>query len=174
MAIRDIDTIVVHTAGAYDADARKVVHQPVEIIRHFHMMPTARYEKGVLVPGTGGPGYSEIGYHKYIEESGMVRSGRPDGRVGAHVQGFNLKSLGICCSGHGDYEPFNPSQLKSLVSQCAAWCRLYDIEPSRVIGHRETPYYGGTAVLKTCPGKLVDMDQIRALVREAVRRRPGS
>jgi hypothetical protein len=165
--MRDIDTIVVHTAGSYDSEDHLVVHQAMEVVRHFHMMPLAKYDRGVLVKGTGGNGWSEIGYHRYIEQSGLVRTGRADERIGAHVQGFNLRSLGICCSGHGDYEPLNDSQRRSLVSQCAAWCRLYGIHPDRVIGHRETPRYTGTAVTKSCPGKNVDMDPIRASVRDA-------
>lgn len=164
--MRKIDWIVVHTAGAYDDERRRVVHQRVEVVRAFHVMPVARYVNGKLVKGTGGRGYKDIGYNRYIEVDGRICLGRPDTVAGAHTEKLNATSLGVCCSGHGDLEPFNERQLNSLVAQCTAWCRLYNLTADRVIGHRETPRFGGAPTLKTCPGKLVDMDEIRARVRD--------
>lgn len=163
--MRRIDFIVVHTAGAYDAERKRVVHQPVEVVRHYHILPPARYDDdGKLVPGTGGKGWHDLGYHRYVEQDGAVRMGRPDAVPGAHATRFNHHSLAVCCSGHGDYEPFNDAQVESLVAQCAVWCRLYAIDPLRIIGHRETALRGGPPVTKSCPGALVDMLAIRARV----------
>jgi N-acetylmuramoyl-L-alanine amidase len=44
-------------------------------------------------------GWSDIGYHFYIEKDGTVFFGRPLERNGAHVRGFNSDTLGICCEG---------------------------------------------------------------------------
>lgn len=165
--MRSIDWIVCHTAGAFDAKARRVVHQKVEVVRAFHKLPIARYDaKGKLVPGTGGRGYDDIGYHRYIEVDGKVRLGRLDRVVGAHAHKFNTRSLGVCCSGHGDHEPWNRAQINSLVAQCVAWCRLYTLTPDRIVGHKETELHGGPHVPKSCPGTLVNMDVIRGLVRD--------
>ena len=40
-------------------------------------------------------GWSDIGYHFYIEKDGTVFFGRPLERNGAHVRGFNSDTLGI-------------------------------------------------------------------------------
>lgn len=156
--MRSIQWLVVHTCGAYDALHHKVIHQTVETVRAYHMRPASQ----------GGRGWHDIGYHRYIEESGAVRMGRLDATIGAHATGFNEHSLGICCSGDGDYAPFNPAQMASLIEQCALWCRLYKISPDHVIGHHETANYGGPPVQKTCPGTLVDMGAIRHQVRDAL------
>jgi hypothetical protein len=165
--MRTYEYIVVHTGGAYNAKRNRVAHHSFEMVRRDHMLPLARYDAaGKLVPGTGGRGFKDIAYNRYVEVDGKIRLGRPDAVAGEHTAGFNYRSLGVCCSGSGDHEPFNPAQLRSLVAQCAAWCRLYDLDADRVIGHREAPRFGAKPTPKSCPGKLVDMDMIRALVRD--------
>lgn len=158
--------IFVHTCAGYDAKHKRVVHLSFEAVRRYHMLPVARYdEAGKLVPGTGGRGFKDIGYQEYIERDGRVRIGRLDTVAGAHTQGLNDRSIGICVSGHGDFERFNPAQMASLVARCAAKAAIYSIPVRHVLGHREAPAFGGEPVHKSCPGTLVDMDQIRELVR---------
>jgi N-acetylmuramoyl-L-alanine amidase len=152
--VRNIDYIVVHTAGSYDWKRKKVVHQPVSVIDQYHREHN---------------GWIKNGYHRYIEEDGSIMQGRRDDEVGAHAGGFNSKTLGICVSGHGDIENFNPRQLKSLIQQCASWCRTYHLTADKVIGHRETAYHGGPPVTKTCPGLKVDMDEVRRLVADRLK-----
>ena len=156
---RPIAFVVVHTCGAYDPKRKRVVHQTMETVRKYHMTPVAQ----------GGKGWIDIGYHVYIEQDGAKRRGRMDQVPGAHVEAFNASTLGVCCSGHGDYEPFNAQQMGSLIEQCAEWCKKYDLAADRVIGHRETDDYGGPPVWKTCPGNLIDMDLIRGLVAGELR-----
>lgn len=156
---RTFEFVVVHTAGAYDAKARRVVHQKIDLIRTYHMTPKS---KG----GAFDVPLKDIAYERYITADGRIHIGRLDHIGGAHCKGLNYRALGVCCSGHGDYEAFNPAQLASLVAQCATWCRLYTIPVEHVIGHRESPRFGAAPTGKTCPGKLVDMDRIRALVRD--------
>lgn len=166
--MRTISYVVVHHAASYDAERRRVVHQSVELVRRFHKMPLARYVDGKLVRGTGGRGFKDIAYNRYIEVDGTIRMGRPDTVSGAHTELFNHVSLGVCCSGHADFEPFNEAQLASLIMQCVAWCHLYDLTAERVIGHREAPRFGAAPVGKSCPGKLTDMEMVRARVRKAL------
>lgn len=147
--MRTIEYLVVHTAGAYDAKRKRVVHQSVETIREYHM----RHND-----------WRDNGYHRYIEVDGAIMQGRPDEQPGAHAGGFNHHSLGICVSGHGDFEDFNDDQMRALVTQLTRWCREHHLGAERCIGHRETTEHGGPVVNKTCPGILVDMDQVRALV----------
>jgi N-acetylmuramoyl-L-alanine amidase len=152
--VRNIDYIVVHTAGAYDWKRKKVVHQSVAVIRDYHITHN---------------GWRNIGYHRYIEEDGASQPGRRDDEVGSHAGGFNQNTLGVCVSGHGDIEAFNPRQLNALVQQCASWCRTYHLTADKVIGHRETAYHGGPPVTKTCPGLKVDMDEVRRLVADRLK-----
>ena len=44
-------------------------------------------------------GYKDIGYHFYIELDGTVKEGRPIEQIGAHCQGHNKHSIGICLEG---------------------------------------------------------------------------
>ena len=46
-----------------------------------------------------GFGWDGIGYHKVIDRSGKIESGRPEYWVGAHVKGKNNISLGVCLIG---------------------------------------------------------------------------
>jgi N-acetylmuramoyl-L-alanine amidase len=43
-------------------------------------------------------GFKDIGYHYVIRRDGKIERGRPEQQVGAHVQGFNAHSIGICRS----------------------------------------------------------------------------
>jgi hypothetical protein len=151
---RSIAFVVVHTCGAYDFKRKRVVHQTLEEVRKYHMTPVA----------DGGKGWNDIGYHRYIEFDGRSRAGRMDQVPGAHVEHFNAHTLGVSCSGHGSYEPFNAQQMGSLIEQCVIWCKRYDLGADRVIGHNETDDFGGPPVWKDCPGAKVDMHLIRGLV----------
>lgn len=47
-------------------------------------------------------GWSGIGYHFFVDRDGTVADGRPLERIGAHVQGHNTGTIGICLAGgHG-------------------------------------------------------------------------
>ncbi len=47
----------------------------------------------------GRRGFNGTGYHYYIRKDGTVHLTRPIERIGAHVKGFNLNSVGICYEG---------------------------------------------------------------------------
>lgn len=44
-------------------------------------------------------GFDRIGYHFVIRRNGVIEKGRDISEVGAHVQGFNKNSIGICMVG---------------------------------------------------------------------------
>ena len=46
-------------------------------------------------------GWTGIGYHFFVRKDGTIYRGRPINVVGAHVQGMNSCSVGICAE--GDY-----------------------------------------------------------------------
>lgn len=147
--MRLVDWIVVHTAGAYDFASKRVVYQATDVIRQYHKIHN---------------GWHDIGYHYVIEQDGRLVPGRAEDVIGAHVGGFNDRSLGICVTGAGDFAPFLPAQLGTLVRLCARLCEERTLPALRVIGHREAPEHGAPPTPKTCPGLLVDMNEIRRLV----------
>ena len=52
-------------------------------------------------------GWATIGYHFVVSPSGRVFRGRPVDRLGAHVQGHNRGTVGICLM--GDFERERPT-----------------------------------------------------------------
>lgn len=118
-------------------------------------------------------GWDGIGYHFVVRRDGRVEPGRPLEFAGAHVAGCNSRSVGICCEGHGDYEPHTGPQRAALLELCRALMARFDVPPDRVLGHREVNGLIEAGLVgdhyrtwKTCPGERVDMDEIRAALVE--------
>ena len=122
-----------------------------------------------------------IGYHYVIDLSGAVRSGRGLNEVGAHVQGFNANSVGICLVGGAErHAKYTAAQWKSLADVVTMLLADYGlpavtpelaanpVNPARILGyslqggvcgHRDlSPDKNGNGTaepaewLKTCPG----------------------
>ncbi len=92
-------------------------------------------------------GWDGIGYHKIICRSGKIENGRPEYWVGAHVQGKNDISLGVCLIGR---DHFTDQQYTSLEKVLKTWKATYS--NAKIIGHCDT---GKTE--KTCPNFNVQM-----------------
>jgi N-acetyl-anhydromuramyl-L-alanine amidase AmpD len=95
-------------------------------------------------------GFLKIGYHYVILRTGEVQKGRLDTEVGAHVEGHNTGSLGICLVGGlneitGKAEMnYTPKQFSSLATLLTT---LKDTYPKAyILGHRDFPN-----VHKDCP-----------------------
>jgi len=84
-------------------------------------------------------GWSDVGYHFVVRRNGAVETGRKIADVGAHVQGHNQNSIGVCLVGgvnRGNVPDCNftaPqwSALHDLVSEL-----IDDYPDAQVIGHR--------------------------------------
>jgi N-acetyl-anhydromuramyl-L-alanine amidase AmpD len=126
-------------------------------------------------------GWNGIGYHYVIindkherQEDGTVEEGRRITIRGAHAKGLNRRSIGICCIGHGDMEPFTQRQTESLVQLISNLIDEHeDIVIERIIGHRELNTLVAKGLLsreyatsKSCPGNKVDMDRLRDMVQQ--------
>ncbi|QPI17196.1 endolysin [Pectobacterium phage phiPccP-1] len=64
-------------------------------------------------------GWLDIGYHFVIRRDGTIEEGREVGSVGAHVEGYNSTSVGICLVGGVDEynrfkANFTPIQMQTL------------------------------------------------------------
>lgn len=107
-------------------------------------------------------GFDDIGYHfvvvgsKYDNTSG-IQTGRSLDYIGAHVSGDNCRSIGICVTGHGDFDEWTETQMGLLIPLVRDLMFKYTIEIKNVLGHREAPLRPN----KTCPGKKIDMKEIR-------------
>lgn len=95
-------------------------------------------------------GWSDIGYHWVIGRSGELRPGRAETVIGAHVQGRNAGTIGICLiGGHGSAETdaperhFTERQLDALRAQIEAISMRTQI--ATVSGHNQY-------AAKACPG----------------------
>lgn len=156
--MRKIERIYFHCSGSEWGD--------VETIRSWHVDPFPR-----------GRGWSDIGYHYVItnlfpqymnwkdsipmkEFDGAVWEGRPLKRVGAHVQGDNKDTVGVCLVGN---EHFSCNQIDAGAELAAQLCRRFGLKSDDVVGHREYWLKRGETPLKTCPN-FNDMDLFRKVV----------
>jgi len=111
-------------------------------------------------------GFAAIGYHFVIRRNGSLELGRPMQDIGAHVEGFNAVSVGVCLVGglaeDGSPEPDDIEKFTG--AQFAATRRLLDFlrdvyPDARRVGHRDLSpdlNHDGKIQprewLKTCPG----------------------
>lgn len=95
-------------------------------------------------------GWSTIGYHAVIRRDGTVELGRPEDVVGAHVEGHNANSLGVCVVGRKN---FDHRQMLALMTLLKRWMNKYSIPVISVLGHYELNPG------KTCPN--MDMQALR-------------
>jgi N-acetyl-anhydromuramyl-L-alanine amidase AmpD len=106
-------------------------------------------------------GFNDVGYHYVIRRDGRVEKGRADNVAGAHVQGFNSVSLGICLVGGVDAKGkpennYTPAQFASLQELLL---KLQAQHPrAEILGHRDlSPDKNGDGKvspnewLKACP-----------------------
>ncbi len=71
-------------------------------------------------PPPAGRGWNDIGYHFVIRRNGSVEDGRSIDVIGAHCEGRNATSIGVCMVGGIDHggkaeNNFTPEQWKALV-----------------------------------------------------------
>jgi len=120
MPIKHVDFLVVHcsaTPAARDIGAREI-----------DQMHRQR-------------GFRCIGYHYVIRRDGTVEKGRPDNEPGAHVEGFNSRSLGICLiggvkvDGKTGENNFTPEQFKALKHLLDSLKFAYPA--ATILGHRD-------------------------------------
>jgi hypothetical protein len=97
-----------------------------------------------------GNGWADIGYHWVIDRDGRLMAGRPETQIGAHTQGRNTGTIGVCLlGGHGsaasdrfaqNYTPEQDTALRSLIAAIRTRAQI-----DRISGHNEH-------AAKACPG----------------------
>jgi len=113
-------------------------------------------------------GFSDIGYHFLIlngyvtpeklragaqgynpSADGVLATGRPLSRMGAHVRGYNYGSIGIALVG---VAAFTEKQMETLERQVRYLMEKFpSIQPDRVRGHREVNGEHPEQWTKACP-----------------------
>ncbi len=81
--MRQINRLVIHHTAT-------PAYTSIDSIRCYHMK--------VL-------GWRDIGYHYIVDSNGVLRLGRPDWMIGAHVKGQNRDSIGVAVL--GNFEDFS-------------------------------------------------------------------
>lgn len=118
---RFIDKIILHCSDSDNPD-----HDNIEMVRKWHL------ERG----------WSDIGYHFFINKAGVYYKGRDLSEVGAHCEGFNKASIGICLSGKLN---FTDAQFKTLATLLEVLLRRYKLSKTKIFPHN---HFNKN---KTCP-----------------------
>jgi len=106
----------------------------------------------------------DVGYHYGIEMVGKqyeIFKGRMDDVQGAHCQGFNDESIGICRVGNFDIIKPDDAGQKLLMKLCRSLMNIYGIKRDHVLGHWETYHLRGLSIQKSCPGNKFSMPDFR-------------
>ncbi|MFN3582801.1 MAG: N-acetylmuramoyl-L-alanine amidase [Phenylobacterium sp.] len=102
-------------------------------------------------------GWRDIGYHYVIRRNGVIEKGRPETEPGAHVQGHNSHSIGICMV--GGVKPNMTAECNFTDEQFASLRKLLNeltakYPTAKVCGHRDlSPDRNGDG--KVAPGEWV-------------------
>ena len=90
-------------------------------------------------------GFACIGYHYVIRTDGSIEHGRPEHKQGAHVEGHNTGTLGICLIGgiNADRKATNNFSTAQMAALRNLLTSLHGKYPKAVIqGHRD--FFGDT------------------------------
>lgn len=122
------EQIILHHSGV-------TVLQSVETIHNYHKNTN---------------GWSGIGYHFYVRKDGNIYRGRPENTVGAHCQGENYNSIGICFEGNFEKEEMGEKQIKSGHELVNFLLDKYNLSKEDVKKHND---FGSTV----CPRKKLSI-----------------
>lgn len=160
--MRKVERIVWHTAAHGDFATRKVYDTTAAQIDRWHK------ERG----------WDGIGYNVVIRFDGTIEQGRDPNKIPAAVVGLNATTYHVCFSGHGDIAPLTPAQVDAGVRHTIEMLEKYNLKEAFltqrdaliVMGHREVNELvrrglASVPTSKTCPGRLVDMEHMRSLIR---------
>lgn len=85
-------------------------------------------------------GWSDIGYHFFIDLNGEIHECRPLERTGAHTRGHNFDSIGVCYAGGLDLDHQAKDTRNSLQKESLQHllCQLKGLYPKSVVyGHND-------------------------------------
>jgi N-acetylmuramoyl-L-alanine amidase len=152
--MRQINRMMIHCSDSWWGDAAEFRRQHMGAPKHY---ADIGYHFVIL---NGYPIYENWRQGKWQKNvDGLVEVGRPLERIGAHVGGQNLDSIGICLVGRRLFTPGQLDTLADLVIRLADRFKI-SVGPSGVIGHYELDPG------KTCPN--IDMRWLRDFIRRSM------
>ena len=95
-------------------------------------------------------GWRDIGYHWVIDRDGTVAPGRRETEIGAHVEGHNRGTIGICLLGGYGASASDPFEKNFTAAQAAAAKQLIAAIKGRTAIHKVSGHNEYAA--KACPG----------------------
>lgn len=151
---------ILWTGGIKIDDTARTIN---EVIFHCTATPEGRwFDRKDVNAWHKQRGWAMIGYHYLILLDGTIQVGRPIGMVGAHCEGHNTGTIGICYVGGLTADGKRPKDTRTAAQIAATeWLvkalkKKFKIR-SRVKGHNE--YNHG----KACPSFNVATDALGAL-----------
>ena len=95
-------------------------------------------------------GFNGADYHFYIRKNGDIKTTRSLEKIGAHVKGFNQKSIGVCYEGGLDEEG-RPADTRTQAQRFALLDLLtilkHQYPEAQILGH----YQLSASIHKACP-----------------------
>lgn len=118
------------------------MRQVKQIIIHCSCTPAGRNIGATTIRGWHKEkGFNDIGYHYVIRLDGTIEEGRPIDQIGAHCQGHNRNSIGICYIGGTEKDCKTPKDTRTTKQRQALeqLCKQLKAEyPNATIhGHSE-------------------------------------
>jgi N-acetylmuramoyl-L-alanine amidase len=95
-------------------------------------------------------GWRDIGYHWVIDRDGKVAPGRPETEIGAHVEGHNRGTIGVCLLGGYGASADNLFEKNFTAAQKAAVAKLIAEIKGRTFIRKLSGHNDYAA--KACPG----------------------
>lgn len=162
---RNVRLLVIHCSASPDERTLFTGHYwepgfrtPVMEIDAWHK--ARGFQRDTYWRGRLNPSLEAIGYHYVIARNGALFTGRHEDEPGAHAEGWNAPSLGLCLVGTQRFAPEQWLQLKATVEGLAKRHDIPLLSPHLVVqgrhrmvvhggicGHRDLP-----EVVKACPG----------------------
>lgn len=118
---RKINKLIIHCS---DSDVS--THNNISVIREWHLLR----------------GFNDVGYHYFINWEGDIQVGRSEDVVGAHCEGQNANSIGICLQGRSRFTSVQFYNVKILILDLL---KRYNLTVKDVYPHN---YFNKA---KTCP-----------------------
>jgi N-acetylmuramoyl-L-alanine amidase len=145
--MRAIKDIVIHCAATPNG-------KPVSIATVDRWHASRGFRRSDAARARLNPTLGAVGYHYVIDVDGEVHSGRHEDEIGAHVQGSNARSIGVCMIGTDKFTQAQWDSLSRLITELLA-----GYPTAKVSGHRDfSPDLNGDGIIqrnewtKTCPG----------------------
>jgi N-acetylmuramoyl-L-alanine amidase len=95
-------------------------------------------------------GWSDIGYHYVVYRNGHIEAGRDVDIIGAHCEGHNAHSIGVCYIGGCARDGRTPKDTRTLAQKAALISVLTELRQmypqAKIYGHRDFDKHG-----KKCP-----------------------